>query len=73
MANMFDKFAADRKAEQAQIEEYTVAQPAERPSEKTTMTLSLTVDDKVKLKSVAAKQGRTVASLVHEWVATLSD
>ena len=35
------------------------------------LTLSLSADDKVKLKYAAAKRNMTVAKLVHEWIETL--
>lgn len=38
---------------------------------RTKLTLALSVSDKVKLKTVAAKHGVTVAKLVHEWIETL--
>ena len=35
------------------------------------LTLSLSADDKIKLKYAAAKRNMTVAKLVHEWIETL--
>ena len=35
---------------------------------KTTLTLSLTVADKKKLKVMAAHQETSIAAIIHEWV-----
>lgn len=35
---------------------------------KTTLTLSLTVSDKKKLKVMAAEQETSIAAIIHEWV-----
>ena len=35
---------------------------------RTTMQISLSVDDKTALKVMAAERGMTVAALIHEWV-----
>lgn len=37
-------------------------------SERTTMTISITVEDKKALKQAALDQGATVSALIHEWV-----
>ena len=57
MANMFEKYAADREAEQKKIEK------------RTTLSLSLTVSDKKALKMMAAERETTIAAIIHEWVA----
>ena len=57
MANMFEKYAADREAEQKKIEKAVVAD-----------TLSLTVSDKKALKMMAAERETTIAAIIHEWV-----
>ena len=36
--------------------------------ERTTLSLSLTVEDKKILKLLAAKRDTTIASIIHEWV-----
>ena len=67
MANMFEKYAADREAEQKKIEEAVVA--ATTVDEKrTTLSLSLTVSDKKALKMMAAERETTIAAIIHEWV-----
>ena len=81
MANMFEKYAADREAEQKKIEQ-TVSEPAAAkqttvsadaaPAEdekRTTLSLSLTVSDKKALKMMAAERETTIAAIIHEWVA----
>lgn len=35
---------------------------------RTTLSLSLTVGDKKRLKSMAMNKGMTIAALVHEWI-----
>ena len=72
MANMFEKYAADREAEQKKIEQ-TVATPTTGLSaddeKRTTLSLSLTVSDKTALKMMAAERETTIAAIIHEWVA----
>ena len=71
MANMFEKYAADREAEQKKIEQ-TVSEPAAAPAEdekRTTLSLSLTVSDKKALKMMAVERETTIAAIIHEWVA----
>lgn len=67
MANMFEKYAADREAEQKKIEQ-TVAEPAAEDEKRTTLSLSLTVSDKKALKMMAAERETTIAAIIHEWV-----
>lgn len=70
MANMFEKYAADRKAEQKKIEQTVSADVAPAEDEKrTTLSLSLTVSDKKALKMMAAERETTIAAIIHEWVA----
>lgn len=67
MANMFEKYAADREAEQMKIEEAVVAD-TRADEERTTLSLSLTVSDKKALKLMAAERETTIAAIIHEWV-----
>lgn len=67
MANMFEKYAADREAEQKKIEKAVVADAAAE-EKRTTLSLSLTVSDKKKLKMMAAERETTIAAIIHEWV-----
>lgn len=67
MANMFEKYAADREAEQKKIEEAVVADTA-ADEKRTTLSLSLTVSDKKALKMMAAEREMTIAAIIHEWV-----
>lgn len=67
MANMFEKYAADRKAEQKKIEKDVVAD-ATADEKRTTLSLSLTVSDKKALKLMAAEKETTIAAIIHEWV-----
>ena len=68
MANMFEKYAADREAAQKKIEQ-TVAESAADNEKRTTLSLSLTVRDKKVLKMMAAERETTIAAIIHEWVA----
>ena len=68
MANMFEKYAADREAEQKKIEKAVVADTAAE-EKRTTLSLSLTVSDKKALKMMAAERETTIAAIIHEWVA----
>lgn len=68
MANMFEKYAADREAEQKKIEKAVVADAAAE-EKRTTLSLSLTVSDKKALKMMAAERETTIAAIIHEWVA----
>ena len=76
MANMFEKYAADREAEQKKIEQ-TVSTPTTGMSaddeKRTTLSLSLTVSDKKALKMMAAERETTIAAIFHEWVAEHSN
>ena len=70
MANMFEKYAADREAEQKKIEQTVSPDAAPAEDEKrTTLSLSLTVSDKKALKMMAAERETTIAAIIHEWVA----
>lgn len=69
MANMFEKYAADREAEQKKIEQTVSADSVPAEDEKrTTLSLSLTVSDKKALKMMAAERETTIAAIIHEWV-----
>lgn len=67
MANMFEKYAADREAEQKKIEEAVVADTTAN-EKRTTLSLSLTVSDKKALKMMAAERETTIAAIIHEWI-----
>ena len=67
MANMFEKYAADREAEQKKIEEVVVADTTAN-EKRTTLSLSLTVSDKKALKMMAAERETTIAAIIHEWI-----
>lgn len=68
MANMFEKYAADREAEQKKIEKAVVADTATEDEKRTTLSLSLTVSDKKALKMMALERETTIAAIIHEWV-----
>ena len=68
MANMFEKYAADREAEQKKIEKAVSVADAAAEEKRTTLSLSLTVSDKKALKMMAAERETTIAAIIHEWV-----
>ena len=71
MANMFEKYAADREPEQKKIEKAVTGQDDVAPVEeekRTTLSLSLMVSDKKALKMMAAERETTIAAIIHEWV-----
>ena len=67
MANMFEKYAADREVEQKKIEKAVVADTT-ADEKRTTLSLSLTVSDKTALKMMAAECETTIAAIIHEWI-----
>ena len=69
MANMFEKYAADREAEQKIGKIVSVDAALAEDEKRTTLSLSLTVSDKKALKMMAAERETTIAAIIHEWVA----
>ncbi len=69
MANMFEKYAADREAEQKKIEKAVSADAPAAEEKRTTLSLSLTVSDKKTLKMMAMERETTIAAIIHEWIA----
>lgn len=67
VANMFKKNAADREAEQKKIEKAIIADET-ADEKRTTLSLSLTVSDKMALKMMAVERETTIAAIIHEWV-----
>lgn len=65
---MFEKYAADREAEQKKIERTVFADAVANDEKRTTLSLSLTVSDKKALKMMAAERETTIAAIIHEWV-----
>lgn len=48
--------------------EVSVGEGSADRSDRTTLSLSLTVEDKRTLKLMAAERGTTIAAIIHEWV-----
>ena len=71
--NMFKKAAQTRQAEQKEIKaklsgagaDATVVEDVSR----TMMTISLSVEEKFRLKTLAMKKGKTTSGLIQPWVA----
>lgn len=64
MSNIFETSAAQRKKEQAAIESGAIEKV-----ERTTLSLSITRQDKEKLRLLAVRNGTTIAGLIHSWIA----
>lgn len=69
MANIFEKNATDREAEQKKIEKTVSADTPAVEEKRTTLSLSLTVSDKKALKMMAAEKETTIAAIIHGWIA----
>lgn len=71
--NMFRKAAQTRQVEQSEIKAKlndTVADTAaEEDVPRTTMTISLSVEEKFRLKTLAMKKGKTTSGLIQQWIA----
>ena len=68
MANMFEKYAADREPEQQKIEKTVSADTPAADEKRTSLSLSLTASDKKALKIMAAERETTIAAIIHEWI-----
>lgn len=45
-----------------------MAKTTDETASRTTLHVSLTLDDKIAIKMLAAKQNTTIAALIHEWI-----
>ena len=78
-SNSFAAAASKRQAEQDALKQGLAQDTATGAAQedggadepRVKLTLALSNSDKIKLKTVAAKRGITVAKLVHEWISTL--
>ena len=69
--NMFAKASSKRVQEQTKIKDnlQNSSEADDVSSEpRTTMTLSMSVDDKMALKVLAMKSGKTVSGMLHDWI-----
>lgn len=67
--NMFAKASSKRVQEQTKIKDNLQnSSEADDVSYRTTMTLSMSVDDKMALKVLAMKSGKTVSGMLHDWI-----
>ena len=71
--NMFEKYAADRKEQQAKIEKIVAPKVNEEDEKRTTLSLALSVGDKKALKMRSLKEGKTIAAIIHEWIGEWKD
>lgn len=72
--NMFGGFnaaAQQRKEQQEKIEAAVISSPAPAAAtvpDRTTITLSISREDKALLKSWAAVHGTTMSDMLHDWI-----
>lgn len=70
--NMFGSLSAaagQREKEQQKLEAaMTGNESIPDDTKRTTMMLSMTEDDKFKLKSYALKQRKSVSAIIHQWI-----
>lgn len=72
--NMFAKASSKRVQEQTKIKDNLQNGADDISSEpRTTMTLSMSVDDKMALKTIATKRKKTVSKMLHEWIIELQE
>ena len=70
--NMFARAAGLRENEQERIKQDLQSQASGEADEpRTTMTLSMSVSDKIALKMIATKRKKTVSKMLHEWIIEL--
>ena len=62
--NMFDNAAEERKKEQSEI----TAQVTKKTDRSMKMTLSLTPEDRILVKTYAIRNNLTVSELFHKWI-----
>ena len=65
--NIFSTGASARKQEQEKLTATNTGQEIKRP-ERTLISVSLTLEDRDKLKRCAYEQGVTVSGLVQKWI-----
>ena len=69
--NMFAKASSKRVQEQTKIKDNLQnvdGADAVSSEPRTTMTLSMSADDKMALKVLAMKSGKTVSGMLHDWI-----
>lgn len=72
--NMFAHAAGLRESEQERIKQNLQNQASGEADEpRTTMTLSMSVSDKIALKMIATKRKKTVSKMLHEWIIQLQE
>lgn len=70
--NMFARAAELRENEQERMKQNLQSQASGEADEpRTTMTLSMSVSDKIALKMIATKRKKTVSKMLHEWIIEL--
>ena len=71
--NMFAKASSKRVQEQTKIKDNLQGANDEADEPRTTMTLSMSVSDKIALKMIATKRKKTVSKMLHEWIILLQE
>ena len=73
--NMFEQAAVKRQQEQETIEAAVLGKPAQkdtwrarkRGDDATSITLSISREDKERLREISAKRGCSISDLLHQW------
>ena len=65
--SMFDLEDESRQKEQKAVEKKAMTS-REETEQRAVLSLSLSASDKVKLKTYAAQEGKTIARIIHEWI-----
>lgn len=69
MTSMFEQYAADCVTEQKKIEKAVPSDTSVAEEKRTTLSPSLTVNDKKALTMMAAENGTTITAIIHGWIA----
>ena len=67
--NKFKKAADARKEEQQEIKAKLSEKADDEVVQRTTICISLSVEEKYQLKLISAKRNRTISGLIQDWIA----
>lgn len=67
--NKFKKAADARKEEQQEIKAKLSEKANDEVVTRTTICISLSVEEKYQLKLISAKRNRTISGLIQDWIA----
>lgn len=66
--NMFDEAVEPREKEQSKITARVTSQSEEKSERTMKMTLSITPEDRILVKTYAIRHNLTVSDLFHNWI-----